>query len=117
MIFHLTTLDSWAQAVLDGDYRPESLQAEGFIHLSTGSQVETTANLYYAGQTLLLLWVDPARLTAELRYEAPVGPGKRDQLFPHLYGPLNLDAVTKTETLTPNDDGRFAITLPETESP
>ena len=117
MIFHLTTLDKWEQAVLDGDYRPESLIAEGFIHLSTEAQVQTTANLYYSGKTLLLLAVDPAQLTAELRFEAPAGSGKRDDLFPHLYGPLNLDAVTKTQTLVPGSDGRFEISPLETESP
>ncbi len=118
MIFHITTLDMWDRAVLDGAYRPPSLEAEGFVHLSTAPQVEATANLYYAGKTdLLLLSVDPERLRAELRYEAPAGSGMRDDLFPHLYGPLNVDAVVKTVKLVPNAEGRFEISPLESESP
>jgi uncharacterized protein (DUF952 family) len=112
MIFHITTLDTWEQAVLGGSYRAESLEAEGFIHLSTAEQVEGTANLYYQGQSgLVLLVVDPERLHSELRHDPPAGTGARSGLFPHLYGPLNVDAVVKTVALEPDASGRFTIPL------
>jgi uncharacterized protein (DUF952 family) len=112
MIFHITTLDMWEQAVLGGSYRAASLKDEGFVHLSTAAQVEVTANLYYAGQSgLVVLVVDPERLESELRYEPPKGPGARDDLFPHLYGPLNVDAVVKTVALVPDAAGRFTVSL------
>ena len=59
-----------------------------------------------ARSDLLLLWVDPSRLAAELRYERPE-PGAPE--FPHLYGPLNLDAVVAVTPLEPWEPGGFSL--------
>ncbi len=89
-ILHITHRTAWEAAQQAGNYTAPSLATEGFIHFSTPAQVLWVAERFYAGQTdLVLLEVDPAALTAELRYEESE-PG---QLFPHLYGPLNLEAV------------------------
>jgi uncharacterized protein (DUF952 family) len=81
----------------------ESLQAEGFIHCSTAEQVEATANRIFRGSgELLLLEVDPARLTAPLKYERATDVGDE---FPHIYGLLNLDAVTRTIALPEGPEG------------
>jgi len=105
MIFHITTHDTWQQALNAGVYQADSLETEGFIHCSTVGQVIATANRFYHGQSdLLLLVIDPEKLEAGLLYEESE-PGES---FPHLYGSLNLDAVTQTIVFPPNPDGSFS---------
>lgn len=107
LIFHITTQGAWETAVSTGIYRDPSLEAEGFIHCSTREQVTDTANAYFRGQPdLLLLCLDPARVTADIIYEDSYGKGK---LFPHIYGPLNLDAVIQVAAFPANADGTFAL--------
>lgn len=104
VIYHILPRADWEQAQRQGDYRPASLAAEGFIHLSTRSQVPGTLARFFAGHAgLLLLCVDAARLRAELRYDAADG-----QTFPHLYGPLNLDAVIEVVSIAPGSYDPFS---------
>nr|MBN1228923.1 DUF952 domain-containing protein [Anaerolineae bacterium] len=64
---------------------------------------------FYIGQSdLVLLCVDVARLTGELRYE-PSADHLQDSLFPHLYGPLNLAAVVSVVLFPAGPDGRFTL--------
>ncbi|HEY0194298.1 MAG TPA: DUF952 domain-containing protein [Kofleriaceae bacterium] len=112
MILHIATRPDWAAGLAAGAYRPASLAAEGFIHCSTYAQAAATANRYFAGrEDLVLLCIDEARLTAELRYEAPAGPAdpRADQQFPHLYGPLAASAVVAVVDFPPGPDGRFSL--------
>lgn len=97
MIYHITTNSYWVTQRESSVYEAESLATEGFIHLSTKEQVAGVLERYYQNiPDLLLLHVDPAKLTAELRYEAATN----NELFPHLYGPINRDAVISIEQLT-----------------
>ena len=109
-IVHMAARADWERAQAEGSYQIESLQSEGFIHFSTPVQVARVANAIYAGRTdLVLLVVEPSRLSAELKYEPPTGsytPG--EELFPHVYGPLNLDAVERVVPYLPDADGMFA---------
>jgi uncharacterized protein (DUF952 family) len=95
-IFHLALASDWAQARLAGEYavstRGRTLAEEGFIHASRADQWPRVRELFYADVTepLLLLTIDPDRLTCELRVEEVLEAG---DFFPHLYGPLNVDAV------------------------
>ncbi|HEV2685952.1 MAG TPA: DUF952 domain-containing protein [Actinomycetota bacterium] len=93
MIFHLTTRAAWDEAARVGGYRADTLATEGFIHCSSGDQVADVANVRFRGQDdLVLLWIDPARVRAEIKYEeASDGSG----VFPHIYGELNTDAVAR----------------------
>jgi len=76
--------------------------ADGFIHFSTAVQARETAKKHFAGQTdLLLIGVDGDRLGEGLKYEISRGGA----LFPHLYGPLDLDAVTSVQALPMGADG------------
>jgi glutathione S-transferase len=76
------------------------LRSEGFIHLSRQEQIHLPANALYSETAgLLLLWIDPSRLACEIREEPPA-PGSTIT-FPHLYGPLNVDAVIAESPLTP----------------
>lgn len=105
-IFHITEQVAWKAAQSDGAYRAPSLETEGFIHFSTKDQVVATANgLFNRKSGLVLLVVVCDRLTANLRYESVPEHGT----FPHLYGPLNLDAVVEVLPFTPNSDGQFSM--------
>jgi uncharacterized protein (DUF952 family) len=102
-ILHITRKADWSAALNAGAYSADSLATEGFIHCSTTEQVARTANKFYAGQSdLVLLHIDTDRLAAELRWEAADG-----DMFPHIYGPLNLDAVQAITDFTPAANGLF----------
>jgi uncharacterized protein (DUF952 family) len=116
MIYHITSSKEWRQAQQRGDYRTESLETEGFIHSSTKPQVLPVANeLFKERGNLLLLVIDPARLTSELKWEAPDGkppPGVPEgDPFPHIYGPINLDAVVKAVDLESAPDGSYDLPI------
>jgi uncharacterized protein (DUF952 family) len=118
VIYHITSRSAWNQARQRGDYRAESLETEGFIHCSTEEQVVPVAENFYSGQSdLYLLMIEPALLSSDLRWEPPAGgtppPGVREgDLFPHVYGPINLDAVVKVFDLEANPDGQFGFPQP-----
>jgi uncharacterized protein (DUF952 family) len=106
LILHITPSDSWAVAQKEGVYRGDTLESEGFIHTSTPEQIVRTANKFYHGRSgLLLLCIDARRVKPILKWEPP-SPGA-DELFPHIYGPLNLDAVIHTLAYEPRADGTF----------
>lgn len=97
--------DEWTAAKLTGLYRPEAFDAEGFIHCSTPAQVIAVANRHYPGQSgLVLLYIDSDKVDAEIVYENLYGG---QELFPHIYGALNVDAVTRVEDFEPDPDGQF----------
>jgi len=104
LIYHIALPDHWEQATREGSYRADSLDTEGFIHCSTAAQVERSLNRFFAGRPeVLLLAIDPQRLASTLKYEPAHGED-----FPHIYGPLNPDAVLGVETLHPDaSSGRF----------
>ena len=97
MIYHVTTKAAWDAALEMGHYEAASLSSEGFIHNSTSEQVPGVLHRYYKNiNGLILLHIDEALLTSELKYE--LAPSV-NEMFPHLYGPLNLNAVVKTEDI------------------
>ncbi|RYY41843.1 MAG: DUF952 domain-containing protein [Chitinophagaceae bacterium] len=97
-MYHVTTLAEWEQAQQAGAYKAASLPIEGFIHASADErQVQGVLQRYFAGQSnLVKLTIDPARLTHELKWE--LAPSVNEE-FPHIYGPLNLEAVVDVEQL------------------
>lgn len=110
MIYHITPLADWQRAQQAGQYTAASLDNEGFIHTSNREQVENTANLFYHAQNgLVLLTIDPTRLRAELRYEPGTTAQHKVALFPHVYGPINLDAVVQVLPFEPLPDGSFQL--------
>ncbi len=97
MIFHVTNKADWQIAIKNGYYDTPSLQTEGFIHNSTAAQVSGVLERYYKGKSgLLLLHINEQKLTAELKYE--LAPSV-NEMFPHIFGVINLDAVEKIEAL------------------
>ena len=97
MIFHVTTAAAWTAALEMGHYEAPSLSAEGFIHASLPAQVKGVLERYYNGVSdLLLLHIDEHKIAVPVKWElAP----SINEMFPHIYGPLNLDAVVKVEPL------------------
>ena len=93
MIFHITTWDAWDEGARAGSFRADTLETEGFIHCSSADQVAEVANVRFRGRDdLVLLWIEPERVRAEIKYEdASDGSGT----FPHIYGPLDTDAVAR----------------------
>src|SRR6188508_1051711 len=109
-LHHLALPDDWAAAADDGEYtwstRGRSLADEGFIHCSYPHQLEATANRFYADvPSLVVLTIDPSRLAAPVVVEA-AEPGGEE--FPHLYGPLPVDAVTVARVWERAPDGRYS---------
>ena len=84
-----------------------SLETEGFIHCSYEDQVLVPANALFAGQSdLLLLVIDPKRLTSDLVVEDSYASGTA---FPHIYGPIDLDAVIDSIPFPCNSEGLFHL--------
>lgn len=116
LIIHLASNTNWLAALRSGEYSTDSLSTEGFIHCSTESQIVDVANAFYHGQHgLVLLVLDPEMLTAQLKWEQPVHPNPEraakvgNELFPHIYGPLNTSAVTRVIPFEPGYDGTFSL--------
>ena len=81
--------------------------AEGFIHCSTGDQVIKVANARFRGQHgLVLLVIDTDKVRPEIVYENLEGG---DEVFPHIYGELNTDAVVEVAPFDPGSDGYFHL--------
>lgn len=97
IIYHITSRQEWEMSRVNGYYEAASLQHEGFIHCSEEQQVHGVLNRYFSGQKdLLKLVIDTDKLTSLLKYE--VAPSVNEE-FPHIYGPINFDAVVSVETV------------------
>jgi uncharacterized protein (DUF952 family) len=94
VLLHLIEPADWAAALEAGEVHPPSLAEVGFVHLSTPEQVHLPAARLFPGRLdVLLLVVDPARLTDPVRLEPGVPGDPGSMRFPHLYGPLPAAAV------------------------
>jgi uncharacterized protein (DUF952 family) len=115
-LLHIIGRDEWSAALAAGEpYRAPDQDAVGFLHLSTPELVLVPANSFYGGRSdLVLLVVDADRVSSELRFEDGVPP-VGDLQFPHLYGPLDLDAVVDVVDFPCGPDGRFD--LPDSLTP
>ncbi len=102
-IYKICPASAWREAERQGVYRGSADDArDGFIHFSAASQVAETAKKHFFGQTgLFLIEVDADALGEALRWE----PSRNDELFPHLYGELDLGAVTGVLDMRARSDG------------
>ncbi len=113
VVYHLALRDEWAeaQASADGQYRRStlghSLDDVGFIHCSKPHQAPVIADVVYAGrEDVVLLTVDTSRVPSEIRVEASDKPG---ETFPHIYGPLPVDAVVREQPVPLAADGTLGV--------
>jgi uncharacterized protein (DUF952 family) len=115
MIYHILEASAWNRVIHSsaGYYRPASLAKEGFIHCSSRELVERSANRYYPHveeQELLVLHIVEQRVASILRWEVaesedvPAGT-----LFPHLYGPLPVEAVETISALSRDESGLWRM--------
>lgn len=82
--------EEWESVSSQESYSAESLTDEGFIHCSFANQLDGVIERYYSGVSeLVVLEIDPKKLVSELKVE----PSTADEEYPHIYGPLNIDAV------------------------
>ena len=94
-IYHIVLPEIWEQVRNEPLYRHESLSAEGFIHCSYEEQIDGVIGRYYADRDeLVVLTIDTDKLSARLVAEPSTG----GEVYPHIYGPLNMVAVIDAET-------------------
>jgi uncharacterized protein (DUF952 family) len=92
-IYHIVLPEKWAE-VRGDSYEHDSLSAEGFIHCSFEDQIDDVLSRYFGGITSVnILEIDPAKLTSKLVIE----PSTNGERYPHIYGSINVDAVTNVE--------------------
>ncbi len=111
MIYHMLSAQTWAAQPKEAEYRTESLVEEGFIHCTgEATLVHVVANRFYRDvpDNLVVLAIDEQAVVAPIKWEPA-----DDHLFPHVYGPLNLDAVRAVHQLTRNSDGAFLPLAPD----
>jgi len=114
VILHLLSEREWQVVSRGLEYVPDAYALDGFVHCSPDDEVMlAVANAYYAqaADTLVVVALDEAALRSEVRWEDPspgpppgVAAGTR---FPHVYGPLDLSAVTGVRRLVADVTGRF----------
>ncbi len=97
IIYHVTTAKEWETSKVKGEYEAASLAPEGFIHCSEERQVAGVLQRYFKGkENLVKLTIDTDQLKHRWQYD--LAPSLNEQ-FPHIYGPINTDAVVKEEPI------------------
>ena len=97
IIYHVTSAGEWTRATETGFYTAPSLQSEGFIHCSHENQLEGVLQRYFAGRSdLVKLTLDTDQLSAPVQYDR--SPSLNEE-FPHVYGPINVNAVIGVEKI------------------
>jgi uncharacterized protein (DUF952 family) len=106
-IYKICSASAWREAERQGVYRGSEVDlSDGFIHFSTAQQVESTARKHFAGQNaLFLIAIEADALGDRLRWE----PAREGALFPHLYGELDIAAVTAVFEMPLRADGSHKI--------
>lgn len=102
MIYHLATEKDWDAALGRGTYKVASLSTEGFIHCSTKEQVMESARLHFGGDDrVIVLHIAEKPLKDFLKWE----PSRAGDLFPHVYGPIPLEAIEDLHFLSRDQHG------------
>lgn len=106
-IYKISPASAWREAERQGVYKGSADDLrDGYIHFSTAAQVAETARKHYFGQTgLFLIAVDADALGDALRWDR----SRNDELFPHLYGELDIGAVTAILDMRARSDGYHDI--------
>jgi uncharacterized protein (DUF952 family) len=92
-IYHVTTLKEWEAAKIKNEYTPVNFEQDGFIHCSIEKQIPGVLDRFYKGQTgLVKLKIEKEKVQRPVLFELAVD---LDELFPHIYGTLNIDSVVE----------------------
>ncbi len=102
-VYKVVSRPEWAEAERDGVFRGASVDlSDGYIHLSSGEQVERTVALYFADRDdLVLVAIEPEPFGAALKWE----PSRGGDLFPHLYGALPFDRIAWARPFSSREPG------------
>ena len=106
VIYHLTPIEYFESIPADQPYRPMDFEHEGFIHSTRGlEQLVIVANRYYRAdpQSMVVLVIDADRVRAEIKNEQ----AEDGVVYPHIYGPLNRDAIIDILDMPRLSDGSF----------
>lgn len=106
--YHLVPQGVWDAQRNGSEYLPEAYPTDGFIHCTNGlDQLLKVANMFYTADSreFVVLALDVARIASNVRYD------DADKLFPHVYGPLNTDAVVAQASIERSADGSF-VSIP-----
>ena len=129
-IYHLVSATYYQHQPTTQPYRPATFAQEGFIHCTADLTILLqVANAYFAdlSEPLLVLVIDPRQLTASLKFEPPVSPShttttptyataaETELLFPHIYGPLNREAIVDSFALSRDLSGQWGLPQPEAQ--
>jgi len=107
LIFHLVTEKDWKEYKNNSVYSPQSLETDGFIHCSSGEDIQEIANRYFKSRDdVLLLVINTTLVDREIKYEKDQ---ELDKEFPHIYGSINTGAVVDRIHLAPEANGSFDI--------
>ena len=108
-IYKVLTIDEWALAQTSGVIITELDKKDGFVHLSTATQLNATLSLYFSKEeSVALLQIDNTQIQNKLKFEASAPPGNRTSSFPHYYGDLKIKTVSKMWNL---NRGAFEIPI------
>lgn len=106
-IYHFTPKQRWQAGKETNNYLPKGFDLEGFIHCSSLHQILRSANKHAdKSQEHVLLKINPEALTSKLVFENTSG-GTED--YPHIYGPLNNEAVVTEYAFPLHSDGSFQL--------
>jgi uncharacterized protein (DUF952 family) len=108
MIYRIAAIEDWKQAEETGYFQSADLAADGFIHCCSVEQIAKVANAFYTSRTdLVLLEIDESLLDVPVKWE---GLPHSSELFPHVYGPIDRQAIVRQMGLQPDSNGHFGLT-------
>lgn len=111
-IYLLISGADYQKALQDGQYAPESLTTQGFVHATPFDQINRVANKYYAQvEDVQLVLLSAIKIGPPLKWEPATGG-----LYPHVYGPVNMDAAERVIPVKPNAQGIFQIKAEDLKS-
>ena len=110
-LYFLITKEDWESSKLTSEYRARSLDDQGFTHCSEDeAQVLRVANRLFMGRRdMLVLELDADRLISPVKRD----PSRSGEIYPHIYGPLNIDSVVRVRCLLTDAGGEFYGTREE----
>ncbi len=106
VIYHLTLRDAWETALTKGEYAADTLSSEGFIHASEDERqaIGVANRLFVGANDLIALEIDTSHLGSPIKRE----PGGNGEIYPHIYGPINIVSVARVLTVCADEGGQFS---------
>jgi uncharacterized protein (DUF952 family) len=110
---HLLPVEAWRKARDLPEYVPDAFAADGFVHCTNGDEeLVAVGNRYYRddARPFLALTVAIDKLTSPIRYD------DANRVFPHIYGPINREAIVAARGVNRSADGSF-LSISSEETP